>query len=437
MTGPNNVESRTKLSPAGAISPPLSINVPLDNVNNSSLPASTEVPDPERGEKGKEQENQGAIQRMIAIVERFLAVTWLMVRRPTNATDVGERNDTFDEHTKTTLTEVIDHHVFQGLTPRLPFPNYDCITRLKYRSQLSKKIAFSKSTRSTLRQALQSQSQHCAARRLNPMTALFMIVQNDTMHILNLMDSTLTGIGNSILDDSLIQQNVDHWRKLLNRHDAELRHMEGSLHTFAESLLFIGNAYLTDTVAEQEHNVIETLLAQLDQRIVSLRRRTESSDKSLLTTMSLVESKRGIAEAESVTKLTELAFFFIPLTFSASIFSMQVKELNASVTPISAFVILAVCITLVSYAVRLAVRSTWRVRIWKRMQAAIREDAHLPPNATIPATSFILWVFRSILGYTPIAKLGDLLAVSVLLIQLMDEMDYYVMRFTRFVTRSR
>lgn len=434
MTSPNNVESRTVLSPAGAFSSPLSINVPLDSVNNSSLPASTEVPDPERGEKGKEQENQGAMQRLNAIVERFLAGTGLTARRPANVTDEGERNDTFDEHTKTTLTEVVDHHVFEGLTPRLPFPNYDCITGLEYRSQLSKNIGMAKSTRTTLRQALQPQSQRSAARQLKPMTAMFMIVQNDTMHILNRMDSTLTGIGNSILDDSLIQQNVDHWRKLLNRHDAELRHMEKSLHTFAESLLFIGNAYLTGTVAEQEHTVTETLLAQLDQRIFSLRRRTESSDRSLLTTMSLVESKRGIAEAESVTKLTELAFLFIPLTFSASIFSMQVKELNASVTPISAFVILAVCITLVSYALRLAVRSTWRVRVWKRMQAAIREDAHLPPNATIPATSFILWVFRSIIGYTPIAKLGDPLAVSVLLIQLMDS---HVMRFARFVTQSR
>jgi len=258
------------------------------------------------------------------------------------------------------------------------------------------------------------------------MTALFMVVQNDTMHILNLMDSTLTEIGNSILEDSLIQRNVDRWRRLLNRYDAELRHMEGSLHTFVESLLIIGNACVTDTVAEQEHSVVENLLAQLNQRIFSLRRRTESSDKSLLTTMSLVESKRGIAEAESVTKLTELAFFFIPLTFPASIFSMQVKELNASVTPISAFVILAVCITMGSYALRLAVRSTWRVRIWKRMQAAIRANAELPPNATIPATSFILWVYQSILPKY---------SVSIYIIALID----IITRFAQqgFETRSR
>lgn len=108
----------------------------------------------------------------------------------------------------------------------------------------------------------------------------------------------------------------------------------------------------------------------MDQRILSVRRRTECSDKSLLTTMSLVESKRGIAEAESVTRLTELAFFFIPLTFSATVFSMQVKELNASVTPISTFIILAASITIGSYAQRLAMHNAW---IWKRMRFITEE----------------------------------------------------------------
>lgn len=222
-----------------------------------------------------------------------------------------------------------------------------------------------------------------------------------------------------MLEDSLIQRNVDRWRRLLNRYDAELRHMEGSLHTFAEPLLIIGNAYLTGTAVEQEHSIVADLLAQLDQRIFSLQRRTESSNKSLLTTMSLAESKRGIAEAESVTRLTQLAFFFIPLTFSASIFSMQVKELNASVTPISAFVILAICITIGSYALRLAMRSSWRVRIWKRTQAAIRANAELPPNATIPATSFILWVYQFILDYISINAPSEL-SVSVSIIALLD-----------------
>lgn len=96
------------------------------------------------------------------------------------------------------------------------------------------------------------------------MTALFMVVQNDTMHTLKLMDSTLTEIGNSISEESLSQRNVDRWRRLLNRYEAELRHMEESLNAFAESLLCIANAYLTSTVAELEQSTVRKLLTQLD-----------------------------------------------------------------------------------------------------------------------------------------------------------------------------
>lgn len=76
------------------------------------------------------------------------------------------------------------------------------------------------------------------------------------------MDSTLTEIGNSISEESLVQRNVDRWRRLLNLYEAGLRHMEESLHAFAESLLSIANAYLTSTVAELEHSTVRKLLAQ-------------------------------------------------------------------------------------------------------------------------------------------------------------------------------
>jgi hypothetical protein len=41
--------------------------------------------------------------------------------------------------------------------------------------------------------------------------------------------------------------------------------------------------------------------------------------------MSIIESKNAIAQAESISKLTELAFIFIPLSFTSSLFGMQIK----------------------------------------------------------------------------------------------------------------
>jgi len=41
--------------------------------------------------------------------------------------------------------------------------------------------------------------------------------------------------------------------------------------------------------------------------------------------MSIVESKRAILQTETVSKLTQLAFFFIPLTLVATVFGMNIN----------------------------------------------------------------------------------------------------------------
>ncbi|KAJ5363981.1 uncharacterized protein N7496_009694 [Penicillium cataractarum] len=45
------------------------------------------------------------------------------------------------------------------------------------------------------------------------------------------------------------------------------------------------------------------------------------------------ESEKAIAEAQGVTKLTKLAVFFVPLSFVASVFGMNVQEVNPGSNP--------------------------------------------------------------------------------------------------------
>ncbi|KAK0717687.1 hypothetical protein B0T26DRAFT_751719 [Lasiosphaeria miniovina] len=45
------------------------------------------------------------------------------------------------------------------------------------------------------------------------------------------------------------------------------------------------------------------------------------------------ESKKAMAEARGVTKLTRLVTLFVPLTFATSIFSINVREINANDGP--------------------------------------------------------------------------------------------------------
>lgn len=76
--------------------------------------------------------------------------------------------------------------------------------------------------------------------------------------------------------------------------------------------------------------------------------------EAINSAMALRNSEKGIAEAENVKRLTELAFFFIPLTFAAAIFSIQVQEFEQSPPQMTTFVITAVCLLFAVYCFRLA-----------------------------------------------------------------------------------
>ncbi len=58
-------------------------------------------------------------------------------------------------------------------------------------------------------------------------------------------------------------------------------------------------------------------------RVETLLRRLEGTYQVLTSTMSIIESEKAIQEAEEVSKLTNLAFFFIPLTLVTGVFGMN------------------------------------------------------------------------------------------------------------------
>ncbi len=64
-----------------------------------------------------------------------------------------------------------------------------------------------------------------------------------------------------------------------------------------------------------------------------------------VASLSLVESRKSIQMTNSVTLLTRLAFVFIPLSFSTSLFGINVRELGTGTVSISAFVGTAIAVT--------------------------------------------------------------------------------------------
>ncbi|KAL8991596.1 MAG: hypothetical protein Q9169_007820 [Polycauliona sp. 2 TL-2023] len=253
------------------------------------------------------------------------------------------------------------------------------------------------STTATLKRLLHSH-ENCVANNQTmstPFESLLTIIVHDTLKVLQFINLTLSQVDSEMLDDVLVQVQIDGWRAMLHRFEHELRDMESSLPEFARSILTI-NMNDSRSQAGKGSKVIRELLGRLRKQVTQAQVRTESTHRSLMTTMSLIESKRGISEAESVTKLTELAFFFIPLTFAASLFSMQVKELDAETTSVGVFVTVALAVTICSYALRLVIRGAPFLSLTRRWKDKIRADQKIRPSAPIATSAALQWIWRRI-----------------------------------------
>ena len=355
--------------------------------------------DPETGEEGSEHQQRSAgISRPRARsgVPQFFGRLFRRSREKKNTTRAEEDVPEEERGTEIRTLEPVSRCMFEGLYPRGPAMDYDFLMAPENLDLLAVHLDRTKSTAANLAEWMTQENDHqpLKAGSTFHLECLFAIIQNDTSNTLWHMDLALQEIGQHILDETLIQQRLVHWRLLLERFGNELQQLEESLHRFAN---FINGSGISDDDDLSRHSPqVKKLLESSISQIKSLRQRTTRSYKSLMANMSIVESKRGIAEAESVTKLTELAFFFIPLTFSASIFSMQVKELDASQISIAAFFALAIIITTASYALRLLIRSERFVYYRKKILHDIREDARLTPGSSIPTKIFLAWIWRRI-----------------------------------------
>jgi hypothetical protein len=123
---------------------------------------------------------------------------------------------------------------------------------------------------------------------------------------------------------------------------------------------------------------------------------SKASD-SMMSTTNLLDSRRSIQEAKTVTRLTELAFVFIPLTFSATLFGMQIEQFNDR-APLSTFILIALTVTIMSYAFRLIIRSqTLSVYQDMALQRIVRfaKDKKKPikPGQPVPTNIFLRWAF--------------------------------------------
>lgn len=142
------------------------------------------------------------------------------------------------------------------------------------------------------------------------------------------------------------------------------------------------------TLEEDAKQRYEAIIAQLKET----NEHVDRTYNALRTELQIADTRKSIEEAESVAKLTELAFVFIPLTFAAGLFSMQIKELQSSPPTVAVFVGTSLAFLCCAYLVRLAVRSEMMLNPGRILFQRAREHANLPEGDAITTRQFLRFI---------------------------------------------
>jgi len=223
---------------------------------------------------------------------------------------------------------------------------------------------------------LSAQHVTAGASRAMPMMSLLKLIQSDTHVLFRSLSWTLDDISLESQDDFLMTRRLSEWRKLMN-------HFEIEIPAMAKRLKHFSNFVFRPSAEQCYPDEVSEILEAVRQDIKIARAKLSDAYTGLRADMQFTESRRSIAETKTVTRLTELAFIFVPLSFCASLFSMSIDELENGV-PVWIFVVTALATIALAYAVRLLVGSELLInstrrsleRFWRR--TGVRRGADAP-----------------------------------------------------------
>lgn len=148
---------------------------------------------------------------------------------------------------------------------------------------------------------------------------LFHFMVNDWTSVLREMGKFLDEVDTLLSDNDTLQKKLVTWRIILGSWRKNLVDDSEKIRT---TLVAVKQQ---ETTKQQLGGSFSSSLNELLNHVESLKDRTERTFGALMSSMAIVESQRAISQAESISRLTELAFLFIPLGFAASFFGMQLQ----------------------------------------------------------------------------------------------------------------
>ncbi|KAK3332641.1 cora-like Mg2+ transporter protein-domain-containing protein [Cercophora scortea] len=165
---------------------------------------------------------------------------------------------------------------------------------------------------------------------------------DDLSRVLGKISRSLDEIELVLHDNEILRHSVGRWRGQLGRWRNSLFHQDISVRYMSNNLKAIPTEELGG------NDGLPGKMLAVEQDLQAIRRRIDDTFQALMSAMNIVESERAIMQAEIVSKLTHLAFFFVPLTLVATIFGMNVNEFSQHL-PWWLWVLASILTTAVTY----------------------------------------------------------------------------------------
>ncbi|KAF3940238.1 hypothetical protein ABW19_dt0206873 [Dactylella cylindrospora] len=200
------------------------------------------------------------------------------------------------------------------------------------------------------------------------------------------------------VDDKLIQNSITTWRRMLGFWSRDLSDNAGMI-TAALTIMRTQNKLRGILVSDSERleaDLPEQSFVRLEIMVDGLKKRAESIMTSLMTSLSIMESQRAISQAERISRLTELAFFFIPTTFVASLYGANISNFQNNLT-LSNWAYVTAALLAMTYGLRMATHYYTKLqkgpRRLHRPKMSMKDTwAKLPPMPSMPSIpKKVLW----------------------------------------------
>ena len=240
----------------------------------------------------------------------------------------------------------------------------------------------------------------CPNRRFHLISVLLHFALTDWHGVFQSLNEVLDKIDSEISINLVLQEGINGWRHILGAWRKQLINDKGRINSTLQIIeAFDVNDCICDaaTGSERKYGQMKDIVAlqksygELLTRLTSLIERIERTFAAIMSSMSILESQRAISQAESVNRLTELAFIFIPLSFGNSIFGMQIPAWSAHFTPGLWFAISGGLIG-GAYVFRLIVRARVVSAISEHFSRSIRRYGNIEDNGPVPTLIFFGWI---------------------------------------------